>query len=61
MWSYSYPKCEVVKGKKIEYIYMNCGSVSITKENGYNGYMIINDNNFIWKDIDGNIKSEYQK
>ena len=40
---------------------MNCGSVSIPKENGYNGYMIINDNNFIWKDIDGNIKSEYQK
>lgn len=54
-------KCEVVKGEKIEYIYMNCGSVSIPKENGYNGYMIINDNNFIWKDIDGNIKSEYQK
>lgn len=54
-------KCETIKNEKIEYVYMNCGSVSIPKDNGYNGYMIIDNNSFIWKDIEGNIKNKYQK
>lgn len=41
------------------YIYMNCGSVSLPKEDGFNGYMIITDEKFYWKDLDGNIKMEY--
>lgn len=36
-------------------VYMNCGSVSIPKEDGYHGYMIIEDNNITWKDLDGNV------
>lgn len=34
---------------------MNCGSVSIPKEDGYHGYMIIEDNNITWKDLDGKV------
>ncbi len=41
-----------------EYTYMNCGSVSIPKEDGYHGYMIIDDY-FYWKDLEGNIKQKY--
>lgn len=39
-----------------QYIYMNPGSVAIPKENSYHGYMVVEDMNFIWKDLDGNIK-----
>lgn len=41
-----------------EYTYMNCGSVSIPKGDGYHGYMIIDDY-FYWKDLEGNIKQKY--
>lgn len=49
------PKC-VDHG---DYIYMNPGSVSIPKENTYNGYMTLENGTFIWKDFDGNIKNEF--
>lgn len=49
------PKCVV----KEEYIYMNPGSVSIPKENSSNGYMIIENNEFIWKDFEGRIYNQY--
>ena len=42
-----------------DYAYMNPGSITIPKENSHHGYMIIEDNKFIWKDVDGNIKNEY--
>ena len=35
--------------------YMNPGSVAIPKEGSHHGYMIIEGDSFIWKDIDGNI------
>ncbi|MGB8451769.1 MAG: phosphodiesterase [Anaerocolumna sp.] len=44
------PKCERIGN----FIYMNPGSVSIPKENSANSYMIVDDE-FIWKDLEGNI------
>lgn len=41
------------------YTYMNPGSVSIPKENSYNGYMVLENKTFLWKDFDGNIKQTY--
>lgn len=35
-------------------LYLNPGSVSIPKDNSCHGYMVISDNNAVWKDIDGN-------
>lgn len=35
------------------YIYMNPGSVSIPKENSHHGYMIYEQNQFVWKDLMG--------
>ncbi len=46
------PACENVG----DVIYMNPGSVSIPKNESYHGYMIIEDDVFIWKDFDGKIK-----
>lgn len=37
----------------LNYIYMNSGSVSIPKGNGYHGYMIIENNDFTWNDLEG--------
>ena len=48
------PVCE----KKEDYIYCNPGSVSLPKDNTPHGYMILEDGNFIWKDLDG---KEYMK
>jgi hypothetical protein len=42
------------------YIYMNPGSVSIPKENSHHGYMILEDSHFEWKDLDGNVISEFE-
>lgn len=42
------------------YIYMNPGSVSIPKENSRHGYMIFENNTFIWKDFEGNIINTYK-
>lgn len=49
----------IPKYKKYEnFIYINPGSVSIPKENSFNGYMIYENKAFIWKDIDGNAKNK---
>lgn len=37
-----------------QYVYMNPGSLSIPKENSHHGYMILENGNYIWKDLDGN-------
>ncbi len=41
------------------YIYMNPGSCSIPKENSHHGYMIFENDSFIWKDFENNIIKEY--
>ena len=41
------------------FIYMNPGSVSIPKENSYNGYMTLCGGNFLWKDFDGNTRNKF--
>ncbi|MDD6646717.1 MAG: phosphodiesterase [Firmicutes bacterium] len=50
------PKCV----EHDDYVYMNPGSVSIPKENSHHGYMIFEDNVFIWKDLDGEVKTRYE-
>ena len=47
------PKCVDVDG----ITYMNPGSVSIPKEGSRHGYMILQDGDFRWKDLDGNMIS----
>ena len=37
------------------FTYLNPGSVSIPKENSHHGYMILEDQTFRWKDLDGNV------
>ena len=37
--------------------YLNPGSVSIPKEESWHGYMVLEDGKFIWKNLDGEIKS----
>lgn len=49
------PKCV----EHESYIYMNPGSVSIPKENSHHGYILLENDLFLWKDLDGNIKKEY--
>ncbi len=41
------------------YVYINPGSITLPKEDSWHGYMLIEDNRFIWKDVEGNIKKEY--
>lgn len=36
--------------------YLNPGSISIPKEDSWHGYMILTDNQFIWKDLQGKEK-----
>lgn len=50
------PKCVEYDG----FTYMNPGSVSIPKENSHHGYMTIEDDLFLWKDMAGNILKEYR-
>lgn len=50
------PKCV----EHDDYVYMNPGSVSIPKEDSHHGYMIFEDNVFIWKDLDGEVKNRYE-
>lgn len=50
------PKCT----EHEKYVYMNPGSVSIPKENSWHGYMLLDDETFLWKDFDKNIKNVYQ-
>lgn len=49
------PKCTEYES----YTYMNPGSVSIPKEDSHHGYMIYENNTFLWKDFDLNIIKEY--
>lgn len=42
------PKCV----EHENFIYMNTGSVSIPKENSYHSYIILEDGNFIWKNLE---------
>lgn len=38
-----------------DHIYLNPGSVSIPKEDSPHGYMILEDQTFLWKDLEGEI------
>jgi len=51
------PKCEEF-GDGL--LYMNPGSVSIPKENSPHGYMVITNEEILWKDLDGNVYMEYR-
>ena len=50
------PGYEVYK----DYIYMNPGSVSIPKNNSKHSYMIYEDKQFFWKDLDGETYDTYK-
>ena len=50
------PACEAFD----EYIYMNPGSVSIPKDGSPHGYMVLEENRFVWKDLDGTQYLEYE-
>ena len=41
------PACEM----RGEYLYVNCGSVSIPKENSPHSYLVLENTTFIWKDV----------
>lgn len=41
------PKCENMG----DFVYMNCGSVSIPKENSAHSYMVLEDGKFLWKNL----------
>lgn len=45
------PKCV----KHENFTYMNPGSVSIPKENSSHSYMILENNRFVWKSLDGTV------
>ena len=36
--------------------YLNPGSVSIPKDGSWHGYMVLEDRNFVWKNLEGNIQ-----
>ncbi len=42
------------------FTYLNTGSVSIPKENSWHGYILFENNEFIWKDFDGEIKMKFK-
>ena len=42
-----------------ENVYINPGSVSIPKENSPHGYMILENNTFLWKTLIGDVYKEY--
>lgn len=48
------PKAEI----RENYLYLNCGSVSLPKENSPHSYMLL-DKDAVWKDLDGNIFLRY--
>lgn len=49
------PKCVA----NDSYICLNPGSVSIPKEDSWHGYMILEKEIFVWKDLEGNEKMRY--
>lgn len=51
------PKCEDMG----DFTYLNCGSVSIPKENSAHSYMTLENGKFLWKDLKtGEIYNEYE-
>ncbi|MBR6533858.1 MAG: phosphodiesterase [Clostridia bacterium] len=51
------PKCEDMG----DFTYLNCGSVSIPKENSAHSYMTLENGKFLWKDLQtGKIYNEYE-
>lgn len=50
------PKCEEYE----DYVYMNSGSVSIPKEDSHHSYMILENDEFLWKNLDGEIYNTYK-
>ena len=40
--------------------YLNCGSVSIPKQNSKHSYMTLCDGVFEWKDLDGNVYNRFE-
>lgn len=44
------PKCE----ERGHYTYLNCGSVSLPKEQSPHSYLVLDGGVFTWKDLDGN-------
>lgn len=50
------PKCV----EEENYVYLNPGSVSIPKEESWHGYMTLEENRFLWKDLSGEIRMEYE-
>ena len=51
------PKCT----EHEDYIYMNPGSVSIPKEESWHGYMMLEDDKFLWKDLEGRCRLTFLK
>ena len=49
------PACE----DRGDWWYLNPGSVSIPKNGSWHGYMILEDGNFLWKDLDGNVQMQW--
>lgn len=50
------PACEI----KDNFLYLNPGSVSIPKENSEYSYMIFEDYEFVWKNLDGMVYMNYK-
>lgn len=51
----------IQKYKKYEdYTYINVGSVSIPKEDGYHGYTVLEKNEITFKNLDGEVINKYQ-
>lgn len=46
--------------RRERYTYLNPGSVSMPKEDSWNGYLVLDGGRFIWKDFEGNIRMDYQ-
>ena len=42
------PKCT----EHEDYVYMNCGSVSIPKEGSFHSYMTLENGDFLWKNLE---------
>ena len=43
------------------YTYLNPGSIGIPKEDSWHGYMTLEDGVFRWKDMNGNVQTEWRK
>ena len=50
------PACNVHEN----YVYMNPGSVSIPKNNSANGYMMLENSRFLWKNFEGEILNSFE-